>query len=107
MVYQTEKTLNENADKVSDEVQQQVKQAIADTKQALEQGDAAAIESRSGELEQAAHRLAEEMYKSQAATGGPADPSAAAGTPPGGNGATQAGADEVIDAEVVDESRPS
>jgi len=100
LVYQTEKTLKDNADKVPDDVKASADTAIEVAKAAMEKGDVAEIESSSEALEQAAHKIAEAIYKAPGGDGAPGDPGAAAG------GDSAAGsADEVIDAEVVDETK--
>jgi molecular chaperone DnaK len=106
MVYQIEKTLKEQGDKVSGSDRGEVENAIADAKKALESNEKAQMDRARETLTQASHKLAEQMYKSaQAQTpppGGGAGPSGSAGgDQPGGNG--EAKKDEgVIDAEYVD-----
>ena len=106
MVYQIEKTLKEQGDKVSGSDRGEVENAIADAKKALESNEKAQMDRARETLTQASHKLAEQMYKSaQAQTpppGGGAGPSGSAGgAEPGGNG--EAKKDEgVIDAEYVD-----
>jgi molecular chaperone DnaK len=106
MVYQIEKTLKEQGDKISGSDRGDVENAIADAKKALESNDKAQMDRARETLTQASHKLAEQMYKSaQAQTpppGGGAGPSGSAGgEQPGGNG--EAKKDEgVIDAEYVD-----
>ena len=106
MVYQIEKMLKEQGDKISGSDRGDVENALADAKKALESNDKAQMERARETLTQASHKLAEQMYKSaQAQTpppGGGAGPSGSAGgTQPGGDG--QAKKDEgVIDAEYVD-----
>ena len=99
MVYSVEKTLTDNADKFSDEDRKPVEDAVAETKKALEQNDAAAIQAALEGLEKASHKLAEVIYKQnpQAAGEPTAEPAGAAAgaASPGGDG-------DVIDAEVVD-----
>jgi molecular chaperone DnaK len=99
LVYQVEKTLSENADKFSDEDKKPIEEAVQEVKSALEQGDVETIKAASERLEKASHKLAEIMYKTDAAAGG-ADPSA--GAPGGPDGGAE---DDVIDAEVVDEAK--
>ena len=101
MVYNIEKMLRENGDKISGSERGDVENALADAKKALEGGDAAAMNSARERLTQASHKLAEAMYRqAQGAPG--ADPQA--GPPPGANGAaSEKKKDEgVIDAEYVD-----
>src|SRR5213082_2640246 len=108
MVYQIEKMLKEQGDKISGSDRGDVENALADAKKALESNDKAQMDRARETLTQASHKLAEQMYKSaQAQTpppGGGAGPSGSAGGPqPGADGDGQAKKDEgVIDAEYVD-----
>jgi molecular chaperone DnaK len=94
MVYQVEKSLNDNAEKISDDVQAEVREGLKEAKEALEGGDVGAIKSATERLERSSHRMAEQIYKTQAEAGGGAEPS--------GQSADRQGADDVIDAEVVE-----
>jgi molecular chaperone DnaK len=104
MVYQVEKMLKENGDKISGDEKGQVESAVADARKALEGTDAAAMNAAREKLTAASHKLAEAMYKAQQAQ--PADGAAGAGPQAGAqNGAAgqQEKKDEgVIDAEYVD-----
>jgi molecular chaperone DnaK len=104
MVYQVEKMLKENGDKISGDEKGQVESAVADAKKALEGTDAAAMNAAREKLTQASHKLAEAMYKAQQAQ--PADGAAGAGPQAGAssNGAAQQEKKDegVIDAEYVD-----
>jgi molecular chaperone DnaK len=101
MVYQVEKMLKENGDKIPADDKGQVESAVADAKKALEGTDAAAMNSAREKLTQASHKLAEAMYKAQQTPpeGAPgAGPQAGAPT----NGASEKKDEGVIDAEYVD-----
>jgi molecular chaperone DnaK len=103
MVYQIEKMLKEQGDKISGSDRGEVENAIADAKKALESNDKAQMDRARETLTQASHKLAEQMYKATQAPppGAGAAPGSEAGPAPGGNG--QAKKDEgVIDAEYVD-----
>src|SRR5947209_6502988 len=108
MVYQIEKTLKEQGDKISGSDRGEVENAIADAKKALESNEKAQMDRARETLTQASHKLAEQMYKSaQPQTpppGGGTGPSGSAGGPePSGNGDAGKKQDEgVIDAEYVD-----
>ena len=107
MVYNIEKLMKENADKISGAEKSDVEAALADAKKALEGSDkdvmdAAAMNSAREKLTAASHKLAEVMYKQAPPPqgGAQAGPQAGAdGGAPGGNGKAQEG---VIDAEYVD-----
>ena len=94
LVYQTEKTLAENAAKIPDEDQSAAREAIEAAKKALEGSDVDALRQAAERIEKVAHRLAEAIYRG--AQGSP-------GAAPTEQGPAGAGsADDVIDAEVVD-----
>ncbi len=96
LVYQTEKELHDNGDKVQAGDQAPLREAIEATKAALAASDAAQIRTASESLERARLKFGEAVYR--AASG----PEAASGTTdsPGGPGAKSS--EDVIDAEVVD-----
>jgi molecular chaperone DnaK len=104
MVYNVEKMLKENGDKISGDEKGNVESALADAKKALEGTDASEMNAAKEKLTTASHKLAEAMYKAAQ----PAEGAASAGAAPGSNGAAPGGQTEqkkdegVIDAEYVD-----
>jgi molecular chaperone DnaK len=103
MVYQVEKMLKENGDKISGDEKGQVESAVADAKKALEGTDAAAMNAAREKLTAASHKLAEAMYKAQQTP--PADGTGAgpqAGAQSNGAGQQEKKDEGVIDAEYVD-----
>src|SRR5579864_6292824 len=103
MVYQVEKMLKENGDKISGDDKGQVESAVADAKKTLEGTDAAAMNAAREKLTAASHKLAEVMYKAQQTP--PTDGAGAgpqAGAPPNGAGQQEKKDEGVIDAEYVD-----
>jgi len=103
LIYQIEKTLSENRDKVPASDVSRIESEIASLKKASEGEDAAAIRKGMDDLQKASHAMAEALYK-QAPSGGPAAEPGPQGQPssePSGGGATG----DVIDAEVVDEEK--
>jgi len=98
MIYQTEKTLKEMGDKVNAADKQRIEEAVAALKKAIEGGDTADIKSKTEALQQAAYKIAEEMYKQQGAQAGAAGAGAASGAAE--SGPTKGTADDV-DYEVV------
>lgn len=98
LVYNTEKILNENRDKLSEDDCTTIEEALAETKKTLEDkdGDVEKINGAVGKLEQASHRLAEVMYQSQQAS------EEADSVSPEGEDQSQKEEDEVIDAKYVD-----
>jgi molecular chaperone DnaK len=97
LVYQTEKTLSENADKLTAEDRTDVDAALAEAKQAIEAGEKERVERALQALTTASHKLAERLYQ-KAASAPPAGGGDAGGAAAGG--AKEPG---VVDAEVVDQ----
>lgn len=99
MIYNTEKLLKENRDKLPEAEAKNIETAIEACKKAKEGGDRAEIEAKLHDLESASHKLAEVLYKSAGA-------GAAAGQAPGGEqpsgGGTTPPQEGVIDAEFED-----
>ncbi len=101
-IYQIEKLLEENRDKVPAEDDRAIRSAIEDLRKALSQGTKEAIEDGLKKLEQETHRVTSILYqKAGAATPGGGGP-APGGGPTGAGGATGSKEGEVIDAEYVD-----
>jgi len=102
MVYNVEKLLSENRQKVSEHDAAEIEAAIKDTKDALQAGKPAAeINRLVDRLTKATHKLAEVMY--QQAASQPPPPTAGRGAE-GGQPSSASGPKEgeVIDAEYVD-----
>jgi molecular chaperone DnaK len=95
LVYQTEKTLQDNKDKLPEADVAAATQALEATRKAIEEGGKDRIESAVAELTRASHRLAEALYK--------------AAPPPSGGGEAAPeppkSGDDVVDAEVVDDGK--
>jgi len=109
LIYQTEKTIKDNADKIPDDAKKSVETAVADLKKAMEGDDVAAIKSATEKLNEVSHKIAEAIYQQTAGSaggpGGPEGPGAGTPPPPGagaGAGSAEGGADEVVDAEFED-----
>ena len=96
LVYSTQKTLDENKEKLDAAALGDLQSALADARKVLEEdGDLKAMQEAENKLTQASHKLAEAVYSQQAA-GAQAPP------PSGEGGASDAGSDDVIDAEYVE-----
>jgi molecular chaperone DnaK len=67
MMYTTEKSLKEHGDKISESDRSAIEEALESLKQALSSDNLEEIKSKTETLQQAAYKLAEEMYKSTAA----------------------------------------
>jgi molecular chaperone DnaK len=92
LIYATEKSLKELGDKVSEADKQKITEASADLKKALESDNVEEIKSKTEALKQASYKIAEEVYKQQAAQNGGAQGAAAGANADAGQGAN-AGAD--------------
>jgi len=94
LVYQTEKFLSENEDKVPADAKANVTEPLAELKTALEGTDNEAIKSAMEKVAQASQALGAAMYATQGAAAGGSD-----------SGASEsADDDDVVDAEIVEES---
>ena len=102
LVYQTEKFLQENEDKVPDDVKTEVKDGVAELKKALEGEDADVIKTASEKLAQSSQKMGAAMY-ANAQAAGTSDESASSSSDESGSGNSE---DDVVDAEIVDEDRP-
>jgi molecular chaperone DnaK len=100
MVYQAEKMLTDNAEKLSDSDKEPVQAAIDSAKEDLESDDAARLDSGRQRLESELHKLAEMLYKAEAPAG---DPAGGAAEEP----AASKSDDDVIDAEYTEEKGDS
>jgi molecular chaperone DnaK len=96
--YQAEKQLGELGDAVDESSKSEIEDAIKAVRDVLESEDADEIRSKTDALQQAFHKVSEQMYA--AAAQQQADASAN-GAPEDGGG-DDAGDEEVVDAEVVD-----
>jgi molecular chaperone DnaK len=99
VIYATEKLLSENADKVPAADKTAIEAAVAEAKKVLETkgDDAEALHKAAQEVQKASYKVAEALYKSAPAP----DAGPSAGAPSQGGKP----ADDVIDAEVVDEKK--
>ena len=98
LVYQMEKTLSDNREKVG-AVAGDVESAIAEAKKALAEGGVERLNEAFNQLQTASHKLAEALYQQapSAGTESSSDQASAAGASSSGGGD-----DNVIDAEYVD-----
>jgi molecular chaperone DnaK len=92
LIYQTEKTLNENKDSLDAEARGTVETALVDAKKALESDDGDTLRAAAEALAKASHKLAEAMYAK--ATKAEGD-----GAAPGGDESPQKPKEDVVEAE--------
>ena len=79
MIFQSEKTLDEIKDKVSESDTAEVKAAVEKLKKTVESGDTEAIKADTDELQKAFAKLSEKLYAQGGAQGGAGDPGAGNG----------------------------
>jgi molecular chaperone DnaK len=103
LAYQTEKLLNENAEKLPADVTDEVRTAVTELKTALEGTDIEAVRTKQAHLSTVSQKIGQALYASAQAEQNPGEQAGAAGAA-GGAGASGAGPqDDVVDAEIVDE----
>ncbi|MET0146845.1 MAG: molecular chaperone DnaK, partial [Ilumatobacteraceae bacterium] len=103
LVYQTEKVLREQGDKVPAEEKAAVEQPLADLKKALDGNDTAAIKTASETLMSASQAFSQKLYEA-AARDANATGSSASGQ---ADGAGTVNDEEIVDAEIVDDEGKS
>jgi len=102
LVYQTEKFIADSGDKIPAESKTELEGSLAELKTALADASASdeSIQGKTSALSEVSSKIGAAMY---AAAGPSADGSAAAGDPGASAGAAGEAADDVVDAEVIDE----
>ncbi|WP_017581488.1 molecular chaperone DnaK [Nocardiopsis valliformis] len=100
LVYQTEKVIKDNEDKVPADVRSETEAAVAELKTALEGTDVEAIRSASEKVALASQKIGSAIYSQGQQGEGAAQPGAE--NADAGSGASAEDAD-VVDAEIVDE----
>ena len=92
LIYATEKTLKEMGDKVDSAEKQKIEDAIAELKKVMETDNVSEIKAKTESLKQASYKIAEELYKQQAAQGAAgAGPDAGANPNANDGGSSSAG----------------
>ncbi|MEM7325129.1 MAG: molecular chaperone DnaK [Actinomycetota bacterium] len=95
LVYQTEKLMTDQADKIPDDEKTAVEEALAEAKTALEGSDLEAIKDATEKLMQASQTVSTKLYEQAAASSDDGGGAAAGGDAPDD--------DEVVDAEIVED----
>jgi molecular chaperone DnaK len=99
LVFQAEKMLRENADKIPAELKTEVESAVSEAKSKLDAPDYDTLVKARETLETRVHKIAETIYKAAGASAGAAQGAATdAGGPTPGTGSK----DTVVDAEYED-----
>jgi len=101
LIYQTEKVLNENREKVG-AVASDVESAIAEARKAHAEGGVEKLNDAFNQLQTASHKLAEALYQQAPPPGSQADSDQASAAGASSSGTGSGGEDNVIDAEYVD-----
>jgi molecular chaperone DnaK len=110
IVYQAEKMIRENKDKIAEADAKATEEAIEDAKKAMAEGGTARLRSATENIERALHKVAEVLYKTGQAASGAGQPEAdgagaaagASGNSAGSSGGQEKKQGDVIDAEYVD-----
>ena len=98
LIYQTDKTLEENKDKLPEELKNSAQQVLKEARTELESEDAAKLDAARERIEKEMHKVAETLYKTQASQQG------ASGDNGESSGDAGSGSDDdVIDAEYTEE----
>jgi molecular chaperone DnaK len=97
LVYQTEKFLGENEEKVPEDIKSEVREALAEVKKALESNDTEAIKTASERAAQVSQKMGTAIYQQAQAQQASSQSESANGS----SGTTDD--DEVVEAEIVDE----
>jgi molecular chaperone DnaK len=110
LVYQAEKLVRENRDKIAEPDVKSAEEAVEDAKKAMNEGGTARLRSATENVERTLHKIAETLYKTGQQAGAAAG-AGAAGAGPAGAGPSEGPAGgpgqdkkqgDVIDAEYVD-----
>jgi len=109
ILYQAEKMVRENREKIAESDVKSAEEAIEDAKKAIAEGGTARLRSATENLEKSLHKIAEVLYKANEAAGAQQAGAASAGAgASGGAGSSSSSAPQdkkpgdVIDAEYVD-----
>jgi molecular chaperone DnaK len=105
MVYQAEKFIADNGDKVPADGKADVEAQIAEVKKALEGDDSDALKSAVEKLNEAQSKMGAAMY-AQAQQSGGAEGTAGEGADQSGSSDTTNDDDDVVEAEIVDDEKP-
>jgi molecular chaperone DnaK len=106
LVYQTDKIIKENREKLAEADVKAGEEAVEDARRALTEGGLDRLNAAAENLTKASHRIAETMYKAQqsanAAGAGAAGAPGSQGASSGDGKSTSSGQGDVVDAEFVD-----
>jgi molecular chaperone DnaK len=101
LVYQTEKFIAENDEKLPVDIKEKVQAAVGELQEALKGEDTEAIKAASEKVATESQQLGQALYAQQQASG----EAGAAGADGDAAGGANAQADDVVDAEIVDDDK--
>jgi len=96
LVYEVDKNLKENRDKIEEEDAKNIEEAVEKGRETIKGSDKDEMEAAFEEISKASHKLAEVLYQAAEGEAGPAEGEPAAGGDPSGTD------DDVVDAEYTD-----
>jgi molecular chaperone DnaK len=104
LIYQTEKTISDNREKIPVGLISEVESAIAEAKKVVDANNSDQFQSQLENLTRVSHRIAEALYQQQASGGAASDAAGAGaqGQASGASGPSGKANDDVIDAEYID-----
>ncbi len=97
LIYNTEKTVRENREKIAADLVAKVEAAVAEAKESAKSEDEAVLKAAGDKLMRSSHELAESMYRQAAEAKAP--------PPPGAGAEAKAQEGEVVDAEYEDPAK--
>ncbi|MGH3535280.1 MAG: molecular chaperone DnaK [Pseudonocardiaceae bacterium] len=103
LVYQTEKFIKDNDDKLPADVKDKVNAVLGEAQEALKGTDTAAIRAAMEKLATESQALGQALYKDAGAAGGGPGGGTGDGAAAGGPAGSAPNADDVVDAEIVDD----
>jgi len=104
LIYQTEKTISDNREKIPVGLISETEAAIAEAKKVVDANNSDQFQAQLDNLTRVSHRIAEALYQQQASgtSGGAADAAGAGARGQTGNTSGKSPNDDVIDAEYID-----
>jgi molecular chaperone DnaK len=102
LVYQTEKLLKENREKLAEADAKAAEEAMEEARRALSEGGIEKLNTAVDNLTKVSHRIAESLYKAQQSAPGSGGAPGAAGAGGAPGSASTPGQGDVVDAEFVD-----
>jgi len=102
LIYQTEKTISDNREKIPVGLISEVESAIAEAKKVVDANNSDQFQAQLENLTRVSHRIAEALYQQQASGGAASDAAGAGAQSQAGGSSSGKANDDVIDAEYID-----